>query len=121
MRYDPGLPPPRRGVPTNGHGIAAMSFFAKLFGRAPSGAADDAAPSADATDYNGYTIRPAPRRQGSTWLLAGVIAKSFPDGVKEHAFVRADTFSGRDEAVAFAITKAKQIIDERGDRLFDAG
>jgi hypothetical protein len=98
-----------------------MSFFAKLFGR--SGADADATPAAEASasEYNGYTIRPAPRRQGSAWLLAGVIVKAFPDGVKEHAFVRADTFSGRDEAVAFAVTKAKQIIDERGDRIFDAG
>ena len=96
-----------------------MSFFAKLFGRAPSANDADAAPSAEATEYTGYTIRPAPRRQGSSWLLAGVITKGFPDGVKEHAFVRADTFSGRDEAAAFAITKAKQLIDERGDQLFD--
>lgn len=96
-----------------------MGFFAKLFGR--SGADADAAPAAEAaaSEYNGFTIRPAPRRQGSTWLLAGVITKSFPDGVKEHVFVRADTFADRDEAVAFAVTKAKQIIDERGDRLFD--
>jgi hypothetical protein len=101
-------------------GSGIMGFFSKLFGR--SGAADakpDAAESAAATEYKGFSIRPAPRRQGSGWLLAGVIAKEFPDGVKEHAFVRADTFAARDEAVAFAVTKARQIIDERGDRVFD--
>ena len=96
-----------------------MSFFGKLFGRAGTGAGkpDAAEP---ATDYNGYAIRPAPRKQSSGWLLAGVSSKEFPDGVTEHTFVRADTFAARDEAVSFTITKAKQLIDERGDRLFDA-
>ena len=98
-----------------------MGFFSKLFGRADSEAAADAGAGEASTDYNGYTIRPAPRRQGSAWLLAGVISKEFPDGPREHAFVRADTFAARDEAVTFAISKAKQIIDERGDRIFDAG
>jgi len=30
----------------------------------------------------------------------------------------ADTHDNRDDAVAFAITKAKQIIDLQGDRMF---
>jgi hypothetical protein len=96
-----------------------MGIFSKLFGKGGAGEAADAGASEAATEYNGYTIRPAPRRQGSTWLLAGVIVKEFPDGAKEHAYVRADTFAERDEAVTFAISKAKQIIDERGDRIFD--
>jgi hypothetical protein len=52
------------------------------------------------------------------WLTAGVIAKQFPEGVKEHRFIRADTCAARDDAVALCIRKAKQIIDERGDRMF---
>lgn len=96
-----------------------MGFFSKLFGRSESGETADAVGPETATEYNGYSIRPAPRRQGSAWLLAGVIVKEFPEGPKEHAFVRADTFAARDEAMTFAISKAKQIIDERGDRIFD--
>ncbi len=96
-----------------------MGFFSKLFGRADKDAAADAGGTETATEYNGYSIRPAPRRQGSAWLLAGGIVKQFPEGPKEHAFVRADTFAARDEAVTFTISKAKQIIDERGDRVFD--
>jgi hypothetical protein len=38
--------------------------------------------------------------------------------VKEHRFIRADTYSGREDAIAFTITKAKQIIDHQGDRMF---
>ena len=96
-----------------------MGLFGKLFGRGGSAEGKPAA-SEPATEYNGFAIRPAPRRQSSGWLLAGVITKEYPDGVKEHSFVRADTFAARDEAVSFTITKAKQLIDERGDRLFDA-
>jgi hypothetical protein len=38
--------------------------------------------------------------------------------MKEHRFVRAETHPSKDEAVTFAITKGKQIIDEQGDRIF---
>jgi hypothetical protein len=38
--------------------------------------------------------------------------------VKEHKFIRVDTHTSKDDAVAFSITKAQQIIDEQGDRIF---
>jgi len=78
-------------------------------------------PSAAPVEYKGYRIRSEPRRQGSQWLVAGVISKEFPDGVKEHQFVRADTFASRDDAQTLAIDKAKRIVDETGDRMFERG
>jgi hypothetical protein len=97
-----------------------MSLLKKLFGGGKgSSEAADAAPAAEATEYNGFSIHPAPRRQGSTWLTAGRITKAFPEGVKEHQYIRADTYADRDDAIAFCIQKAKQIIDEQGDRIFD--
>jgi len=39
--------------------------------------------------------------------------------VKEHRFVRADTHHGKEDAITFAISKAKQIIDLQGDRMFE--
>jgi hypothetical protein len=69
-------------------------------------------------EYRGFQITPAPQRQGSGWNTAGVISKTFEDGIKEHRFVRVDTHASRDDAIAFSITKAQQIIDEQGDRLF---
>ncbi|MGQ0663645.1 MAG: HlyU family transcriptional regulator [Pseudomonadota bacterium] len=74
-----------------------------------------------AVEYNGYSIRPTPRRQGSEWLTAGVIAKQFPDGVKEHQFIRVDTHANQADAANFSIYKAKQIIDEQGDKMFRTG
>lgn len=96
-----------------------MGIFSKLFGRGEK--APSAAPEDNATEYKGFSIRPTPEKQGSGWLLVGVISKAFPDGPREHRFVRADTFAARDEAAAFAVTKAKQLIDEQGDRIFGPG
>ncbi len=92
-------------------------FLRRLTG---GGGEDDAAPGArgPAVAYQGYAIHPAPRRQGSQWLTAGLITKAFPDGAKEHYFIRAETHASQDDASAFAVLKAKQIIDERGDKLF---
>ena len=80
----------------------------------------EAAASEAVTEYKGFSIRPAPRRESAGWLTAGTITKEFPDGAKEHRFVRADTYSNRDDAVAFCVSKAKQIIDEQGDRMFSS-
>jgi hypothetical protein len=74
--------------------------------------------AADTVEYHGYRITPAPQRQASGWNTAGLITKEFPEGVKEHKFIRVDTHTSKDDAVAFSITKAQQIIDEQGDRIF---
>ena len=93
-----------------------MGLFGKLFGGSGGGGEKPA----DAVEYNGFRIRPAPYSNAGQFQTAGVIEKDFPDGVKEHRFVRAETHSSRDEAVSFAITKGQQIIDERGDKIFEA-
>ncbi len=77
--------------------------------------------SEKAVDYKGYTIRPILYLEGSQWLTAGVITKQFADGVKEHRFIRADKHGTKDDAEAFSIAKAKQIVDEQGDKLFQDG
>ena len=69
-------------------------------------------------EYKGYRIRPASYRSSNLYQTAGVIEKDFPDGAKEHRFIRAETHPSQDDANEFAITKAKQIIDQQGDRMF---
>jgi hypothetical protein len=80
------------------------------------GAAEEAA--MPAVEYKGYRIRPAPYLTNGQYQTAGVIQKDAADGVKEHRFIRAETHPSKDDAAAFAITKAKQIIDQQGDRVF---
>jgi hypothetical protein len=92
--------------------------WARLAGAA-TGAADVAA--AAPVEYKGYRIRPAPYRANGHYQTAGTIEKDTPEGVKEHKFIRADTYQSRDDAIAFTISKAKQIIDNQGDKIFTSG
>ena len=75
-------------------------------------------PAIQTVEYKGYRIRPAPYRTNGQYQTAGIIEKDAPDGVKSHRFVRADMHQSRDDAIAFTISKAKQIIDLQGDRIF---
>jgi hypothetical protein len=97
-------------------------MFSKLKTMFGGGAGDRpaaAAPEMEAVDYNGYRIQPAPYKSNGQFQTAGVIEKDFPDGVKQHRFIRAETHPSLDDAASFAISKAKQIIDQQGDRMFD--
>ena len=87
-----------------------MSLFSKLFG-----AGNPAAPKAAATEtYEGFAITPEPQREGSNWRIAARIEK---DG-KTHHLIRADQLNSLEECERASIGKAKQMIDEQGDRLF---
>ena len=92
-----------------------MSFWKNLFGG--GGEAKEAAP-APGEDYKGFTIRATPMSVGSEYQLAGRIEKEIDGEMKVHEFVRAERLSSRDEAVSFALAKARQIIDEQGNGLF---
>ena len=74
--------------------------------------------AAEAVEYNGYRIHPAPYASKGQYQTAGTIEKEVGGELKEHRFVRAETHPSRDQAVEFSIAKAKQIIDEQGDRIF---
>ena len=97
-------------------------MFSKLkaaFGRLAGGGGEaDAAVAAEAVEYKGYRIVPAPYKANGQYQTAGTIEKDFPDGPKSHRFIRAETHPSLDDAIGFATTKAKQIIDQQGDRLF---
>jgi len=75
-------------------------------------------PPAEAVEYKGFRIRPAPYRNNGLYQTAGTIEKDGPAGVQEYRFVRADTHTSREDAIAFTISKAKQIIDLQGDKIF---
>jgi hypothetical protein len=75
-------------------------------------------PAAEPIEYKGYRVKPMPYVANGQYQTAGIIEKDTPDGMKEHRFVRADTHPSKDDAIAFTISKAKQIIDMQGDRMF---
>jgi hypothetical protein len=95
--------------------MGLLGSLKSLFGGGESGTERAAA---EAVDYNGFSIQPAPERKDGGWNTAGVISKIIDGELKEHRFIRVDTHSNKDDAISFSITKAQQIIDEQGDNLF---
>lgn len=95
-----------------------MSFLKKLFGL--GGGAEDGAPKpGKAIEYEGFTIRAEPFKSEGQFQTAGVIEKEVAGEVRQHRFIRADRFNGFDDAVDCALSKGRQIIDERRDKVFD--
>ncbi len=92
-----------------------MSLFSKLFG---GGGGGSAAPEAKSEDYNGFTITPTPISEGQEYRVSARIEKQVGDEVKTHTLIRADTMSDGDAANKASVAKAKQMIDEQGERLF---
>jgi hypothetical protein len=92
-----------------------MSFWKSLFG---GGATESAERASEPVEYNGFTIRAAPYKAEGQYQTAGTITKDIGGVVKEHKFVRADRHAAYDDAVEFSLSKARQIVDQSGDRMF---
>ncbi|EAR49762.1 hypothetical protein OG2516_04673 [Oceanicola granulosus HTCC2516] len=92
-----------------------MSLFSKLFGGA-SGRAKT--PEAEPEEYKGFAIHPAPIEESGRWRVAARIEKQVDGEDKVHQLIRADTLDSRDAATEASVNKAKQMIDEQGERLF---
>lgn len=80
---------------------------------------DTAADAPDPDTYEGFSIFPEPIREGGQWRIAARIEKEIGGEVRSYRLIRADTLDSQDGAIAAAIGKAKQVIDEQGDGLFD--
>src|SRR3954447_12593927 len=83
-----------------------------------NGADTDMDTGGEALDYSGYRIHPAPYPSKGQYQTCGIIEKEVAGETKQHRFVRAETHPSREGAIDFSIAKAKQMIDEQGDRLF---
>jgi hypothetical protein len=96
-----------------------MSFWKSLFG---GGSPSESEGKASAPlEYNGFTIRAAPYKSEGQYQTAGVITKDVGGVTKEHKFIRADRHASLDDAVEFSLSKAKQIVDQQGERMFGQG
>ncbi|MGL4241033.1 MAG: HlyU family transcriptional regulator [Beijerinckiaceae bacterium] len=93
-----------------------MSVLKKLFG---GGAAEkaDTGPAASA-EYEGFAIKATPYEDCGQWQMCGVIEKEIHGELRSHRFVRADRFPSREQAAEFTLSKARQIIDQMGERVF---
>ncbi len=95
------------------------SIFARLMGRFSGASQATGGERGKPQEYNGFFIHAAPLKDGSQWLTAGLITKKIGDEQKQHQFIRADTHTSREDAEAFSLTKARLIVDEQGERLFE--
>ena len=90
-----------------------MSFFKKLFG-------GRAEPETPKETYMGYSITATPVSEGGAYRIGALIEKETDGQVLSHSLVRADTIQGLEAAQEASIAKAKQVIDQQGDRVFNA-
>lgn len=93
-----------------------MSFWKKLFGGGDGAAKEE--PAGDPVEYKGFTIRPAPFMEEGQYQTCGFITKVIDGETKEHRLVRADRFASKEDAVEVTLRKARQVIDEQGERIF---
>jgi hypothetical protein len=90
-------------------------FFARLFGLGGGSSAAEE----ESVVHEGYTITSSPMSDGGQYRLHGTITKDFDGEAKSHTLIRADTFPVAEQCAEATIAKAKQVIAEQGDRIFD--
>jgi hypothetical protein len=90
-----------------------MSLLSRLFGGGGSG------PEPQAESYKGFAITPTPIREGTRYRISAKIVKEVAGQTKTHTLIRADTLESLDAAAEASTAKAKVLIDQQGDRLFD--
>jgi len=96
-----------------------LKSLASLFGGSGGSASADAAPApSKGEDYKGFTIKATPFKDSGQYQTCGTVEKEIGGELKTHRFIRADRFAGQTEAADFSLTKARQLVDEQGDRLF---
>lgn len=90
-----------------------MSFLKKLFG---GGSNPSQMPS---ERHEGFIITPTPMSEGGQYRLCCEVRKEVDGEMKTHRLIRADMFPSEDQAAQASILKAKQMIKEQGERLFN--
>jgi hypothetical protein len=95
-----------------------MSFLRKLFGGRDD--TEAAAKAAEPVEYKGYLIRAEPFKNDGQYQTAGTIERDIGGVRKQHRFIRADAFASYDDAANFSLTKARQMVDLVGERMFVA-
>jgi hypothetical protein len=89
-----------------------MSLLSRLFGGgAPK-------PPPEPEDHKGFAITPCPIREGSRFRISARIEKTVGGTPRSHTLIRADVYESEGDAIAASAAKARQMIDEQGDRLF---
>ena len=95
-----------------------MSLLKSLFGGRSASATPEET-LGEPVDYKGFVIRAAPFKSEGQYQTAGIVAKDVGGVRKEHRFIRADRHTSLNDALEFSLTKAKKLVDEQGERIFE--
>ena len=98
-----------------------LKFLRGLLGGGGGSAAANEPLDEQAETYKDYRITPWPKKINAGWSTEGLISKDADGASRSQHFIRADSLSSQEEAVAFILRKGRQIIDEQGDALFRDG
>jgi len=94
--------------------------FGKLFKSLFGGESTPSQPKelqCDSFEYNGFKIEPAPIIEDGKFRTAGYISGELEGETKRIQFIRADQNGDQQLAIDHSRSKAKQIIDEQGQKL----
>ncbi|ABG31413.1 hypothetical protein CEP88_18755 [Roseobacter denitrificans] len=92
-----------------------MSFLKKLFGGSGGGGSEAKAPT---ETHEGFLITATPMAEGPSYRICAIIEKEIDGETRSHKLIRSDMVQGLEDAQAASFRKAKQVIDEQGDRIF---
>jgi hypothetical protein len=92
-----------------------MSILSRLFG----GGGKTPPATVEPETHEGFRIYAEPADEGGRWRINARIEKEVGGELKTHRLIRADTLDSRQAAADATLAKARQIIDEQGERLFD--
>ena len=93
-----------------------MSLLKKLFG---GGSTSPAKSAQKPETYKDFTITPEPMPADGQHRISAIISKEVNGEMKSHHLIRADTLMTPEAAAEAAFEKAKTLIDQQGDRLFN--
>ncbi|MFZ1813625.1 MAG: HlyU family transcriptional regulator [Rhizobiaceae bacterium] len=94
-----------------------MGFFKSLFGFLSRNELPAVAAAEEM--HEGYRLIAEPQREGSNYRLCGTITRQMDGTQQSYKLIRADMFTAPDDASAAFFRKARQVIREQGDKLFD--
>ncbi|MEM8633132.1 MAG: HlyU family transcriptional regulator [Pseudomonadota bacterium] len=91
-----------------------MSLLSRLFGGGASKSQE-----AEPVTHGDYRIIPDPISEGGKYRLGARIEKDIGGETRVHRLIRADTLETHDAACEAAVAKARIVIDQQGDSMFD--
>ena len=91
-----------------------MSWLKKLFG----GGGEASAAQVEPVEYKGFRIYPEPAVVDGQYRIGARIELDSGGETRVHELIRADLLRDREDAVEASLRKARQVIDEQGEKLF---